>query len=194
MQRNTPRLGYADAVTYKPISETYQLPPEGFLPEDLRFDMKMELKERLDQKSVEQRIEELACDIAAFANTAGGVLLIGAHEHPQDSGKLHAYKLMTQSDAMAVCNVAKRALELCSPKPIIDPKVIASGEPMQVHWMCPRCHGTRAAVPHAEAGCGGPALRRLSRSRRSRPAGARPSRAALRAASGQRILGVDARL
>ena len=114
---------YALHVAYNPIRETWQLPLKGPLPEDLRFDMKMELKERTDKKSIEQRIEDLACDVAAFANTVGGVLLVGAYEDPP--GTLKDYVPMSSSDAHAVGDALKRALELCSPKPIAEAKPIA---------------------------------------------------------------------
>jgi predicted HTH transcriptional regulator len=116
------RSRYDRVVAYTPIVE--DLPEPGPLPEGLRFDMKMELKEQIDKKPIEQQVEDLACDVAAFANTAGGVLLIGAHEHPKDSGILHTYKPITQPDAMLVFEALKKASDLCSPKPIADARPI----------------------------------------------------------------------
>lgn len=103
-------------MAYTPIRETWQLPPEGqALPEDLRFDMKMLVK-RTDN-------EDLACDVAAFANTAGGVLLIGAHEEPP--GTLKTYVPMSSSDAHSMGDALRDALKLCSPQPIAEAKPLA---------------------------------------------------------------------
>jgi hypothetical protein len=92
-------------LTYKRIFETLQLPSLGPLPEDLRFDMKGMLK-----KDVETN---LANDVAAFANTLGGVILVGAHEQP--SGELRAWVPMTFADADGLGASLTKALDLCSP-------------------------------------------------------------------------------
>lgn len=103
---------------YQPIRETHQLPLPGPLPEDLRFDMKLRVGAALGSAA------DLATDVAAFANAAGGVLLIGANESPPSSGKLDAYVAMTYAEANAVGDKLKRALALCSPTPIAEAKPI----------------------------------------------------------------------
>jgi hypothetical protein len=104
-------------MAYNRIFDTSQLPRLGPLSEDLRFDMKMLLNKDIDEGN-------LACDVAAFANTAGGVLLVGAHEHPKDSGRLNAFVPVTFADAQSIGILLKKALDLCSPKPIAEAKPI----------------------------------------------------------------------
>ncbi|MBX3159194.1 MAG: ATP-binding protein [Deltaproteobacteria bacterium] len=106
------------AMSYRPFFETSQLPSPGPLAEDLRLDMKMMVAGQLENAA-------LASDIAAFANTAGGVLLVGAHEHPKDSGFLHAYVPLTHAEANDVGTQVKQALGLCSPRPIAEAKPVA---------------------------------------------------------------------
>jgi hypothetical protein len=104
-------------MAYKPLLEHSQLPSLGPVSEDLRFDMKMVLTNQVDDSA-------LACDVAAFANTSGGVLLIGAHEHPKDSGILSAYVPMSYAETREIADKLKRALRLCSPKPIVEAKPV----------------------------------------------------------------------
>ena len=106
-------------MAYRPLFESSQLPPTGPLGEDLRFDMKLQIAAKIGAN------EDLASDVAAFANTAGGVLLIGAHEHPPNSGNLHAYVSMNHADAHAIGDKLKQALSLCSPRPVAEAKPIA---------------------------------------------------------------------
>jgi hypothetical protein len=85
------------------MREPEELPKEGAkLGEDLRFDMKMTVLNRLlkqpgaDESNMSPSgVTELARDVAAFANTAGGVLLVGANELSRSPGVLHAYVPMT---------------------------------------------------------------------------------------------------
>lgn len=107
---------YGQLMTYTPIFDTRDLPSIGPLPEHLRFDMKMVLK-----KNVEAN---LANDVAAFANTAGGVILVGATEHPANSGNLSGYEPMAFADANGLGESLKKALRLCSPRPIAEAKPI----------------------------------------------------------------------
>ncbi|MEO7733712.1 MAG: RNA-binding domain-containing protein [Kofleriaceae bacterium] len=104
-------------MAYTPILESWQLPHPGPLSENLRFDMKMTILKLVD-------ITALACDVAAFANTSGGVILIGANEHPKDSGNLSAYVPMSHADAHAVGDKLGEAIRLCSPKPVAEAKPI----------------------------------------------------------------------
>jgi hypothetical protein len=60
------------SMAYKPIHIASDLPPLGPVPEDLRFDMKMEVAQKLLASS--DPAADLANDVAAFANVAGGVL------------------------------------------------------------------------------------------------------------------------
>lgn len=105
-------------MAYRPLFETSQLPPIGPLGEDLRFDMKLKVAGQIGAEA------DLATDVAAFANTAGGVLLVGANEHPPNSGVLGAYVPMNHAAAQEIGERLKRALALCSPKPIAEAKPI----------------------------------------------------------------------
>lgn len=105
-------------MAYKPILDSSQLPPIGPLAEDLRFDMKLKVAGQIGAEA------DLATDVAAFANTAGGVLLVGANEHPPNSGILGAYVPMRYAAAQEIGERLKRALALCSPKPIAEAKPI----------------------------------------------------------------------
>ena len=105
-------------MAYRPIFDTSQLPKLGPLPEDLRFDMKMMLAKPIGESA-------LAGDVAAFANTVGGVLLIGAKEAPNGSGILSNYEPMPYSEAVSIGTILKNALRLCSPKPIAEAKPVA---------------------------------------------------------------------
>jgi hypothetical protein len=88
------------------------------VPEDLRFDMKMAVSNQIGDQG------DQACDMAAFANAMGGVLLVGAHEHPRNSGILHAYVPVDQAEAQQICESYEQALSLCSPRPVIDAKPV----------------------------------------------------------------------
>jgi len=63
-----------------------------------------------------------ANDIAAFANTSGGVLLVGASESPV--GVLSAYVAVDYATAQQVVDAYRRALLECSPHPVIDARPI----------------------------------------------------------------------
>lgn len=102
-------------MAYRPIYETAQRPAPGPLPEDLRFDMKMAVPQALLGRD---QPDALATDLAAFANAAGGVLLVGAKENPP--GVLEQYVTVDHATAMQVVEAYQRATKLCSPKPVFD--------------------------------------------------------------------------
>ncbi len=104
-------------VAYQPITEANQLPPAGQLfPENLRFDIKG-LPPGLIV-ATDERLEDMACDMAAFANAHGGVILAGAHEQPR--GTLHAYVDIDHARALEIVDLYQQARNLCSPKPVVD--------------------------------------------------------------------------
>jgi len=104
-------------MTYKPITVAAELPPAGQpFPENLHCDIKGQVPSPVLQGAAPV---DQACDIAAFANANGGVILVGAHENPR--GTLSAYVSMTQNEASKVVGVYQQARDLCSPRPIIDP-------------------------------------------------------------------------
>lgn len=103
-------------MVYEAITDGAQLPPVGPLAEGLRLDMKLLIRP--------EGVQDLACDVAAFANTQGGVLLVGAHEHPKDSGILSGYRPMSQVDANEIGAILRKALDLCSPRPIAEARPI----------------------------------------------------------------------
>jgi hypothetical protein len=87
----------------------------------------------LDMKSFSDNIEtskqypdiEMAKDVAAFANSTGGVILIGAIEKIRHGGHLSGYSPISAKKAEEVRNNFSRAIETrCSPSPLIDIAII----------------------------------------------------------------------
>jgi hypothetical protein len=121
-------------VAYQAIREPAQLPEAGTqLGEDLRMDMKMTILKQL------RDVTDLACDVAAFANTAGGVLLVGAHEHPKDSGILNAYVPMTFAQTQVIATMLADALRQCSPVPIAEARPIQVKEDSDKYVLAINC-------------------------------------------------------
>ena len=101
---------------FQPITNSDHLPPVGANAENLGLDIKT-----VDKGDSFER----AKDVAAFANASGGVLLVGAAED-LERGTLATYVPMEQDQAKQVCEAFNRATrDLCSPKPVIDPVIIA---------------------------------------------------------------------
>jgi predicted HTH transcriptional regulator len=104
-------------LAYEPITRPEDLPPIGRLAEHLRLDFKGEQPEKVNQ----EHLEEMAKDIAAFANSSGGVIVVGAKE---GGGYLREYKGMRKDEARRVQKDYQRAVDLCSPRPVIDTRVL----------------------------------------------------------------------
>jgi hypothetical protein len=112
----TPDDGTISGVPFRPIETVDQLPAIGTHREELNLDFKATLK---DTKQA-----EIAKDVAAFANAAGGTLLIGATEDAA-TNTLGGWVPISSPDAhAAVTAVVEAVKERCSPSPVIDPKVI----------------------------------------------------------------------
>lgn len=100
----------------KRILEVADLPPEDFSREVLCLDVKGKHLERYSA-------QDLAEQVAAFANTLGGCILVGANE--QDGGT-YRYDPMAESQADAIRIRYEQATQnFCSPQPLLEPSVIA---------------------------------------------------------------------
>ncbi|TQF16117.1 ATP-binding protein [Myxococcus llanfairpwllgwyngyllgogerychwyrndrobwllllantysiliogogogochensis] len=101
---------------FKPILTATDLPPIGATREHYSLDMKavMDTSKRF----------EMAKDMAAFANSMGGTLLIGAVED-QATGTLAAYRPLSEFDAATTIKAySETVINRCFPAPFIDSKSI----------------------------------------------------------------------
>src|SRR5260221_8145127 len=97
------------------ITREDQLPHLGPIRETLHFDMKA-------IRGAGQLDKEMAKDVAAFANTEGGVVLVGAEEKER---ALVAYTPVLRDEAHAIVDSYLRAIRVhCSPSPVIDPRIL----------------------------------------------------------------------
>lgn len=98
-----------------PLIDPQELPEPGTSREGLCLD----LKATVDPKDG----FELAKDVAAFANSVGGTILVGAHEGA--SNTLGRYAPMTEDLAGTLRDAYNKAVGArCEPAPIIDPILI----------------------------------------------------------------------
>lgn len=103
-------------MAFSPITDPSHLPTVGTKGEDLSCDFKGTIKGALPG--------ELAKDVAAFANAAGGTIVIGAQEN-KTTNTLQAWVPMTLADASAdKKSIDAAILAHCSPLPTFDPQVI----------------------------------------------------------------------
>ncbi|MHB8879590.1 MAG: AlbA family DNA-binding domain-containing protein [Myxococcaceae bacterium] len=101
---------------------TEQLPPPGAKREDLRLDFKGAVNPG--------DAYELAKDVAALANCAGGVLLIGAYEGANNT--LGKYAPVPEAEAVQVRDAYNLAVrDRCAPPPVIDPVLV----PRDAGWL-----------------------------------------------------------
>jgi len=99
-----------------PVSTQNDLPPVGGGREQFDFDCKGDVDET--------DTFELARDVAAFANLAGGVILVGAVEDPA-RGVIRKYRPMAEERAHLIAGAySKSVAQRCSPAPLIDPTVL----------------------------------------------------------------------
>lgn len=128
-----------------PLTGPDNLPQEGAKHEDLRLDF----KRTVDTSDS----TELAKDIAAFANSSGGVILVGAAEGKNNT--LGKYQPMTQREAGEIKDAYALAVrDRCSPAPIHDAVLIPhdSGWLVAVNvWPFP---GQPVGVSRRESGRG----------------------------------------
>ena len=97
-----------------PLDRADQLPSLGVSREHLQIDFKA-------QVDVARQFE-MAKDVAAFANSAGGVLLVGAVE---EGNRLARYSPMPEERADAIRVGYSRAVaNRCSPVPLCQPNVL----------------------------------------------------------------------
>jgi hypothetical protein len=98
---------------YKPMTAPEHLPPK----ETGRETRSQDFKARVDDLRDHQ---ELAKDVAAFANAFGGVILVGACEDQKTRVVSH-YKVMTASEAEELKRAFEMAVRnLCLPQPVVD--------------------------------------------------------------------------
>jgi Putative DNA-binding domain len=98
----------------KTILRQSDLPPMGTAVETASLEFKGRIPEPLEESDV----RELAKDVAALANSAGGTIVVGAFEN---GGRLGVYKPMDRQRAGHVKDAYERALrDLCSPAPVIN--------------------------------------------------------------------------
>jgi hypothetical protein len=99
-------------VTYTRIEVAVDLPPEGPLNDRAREKSDLDFKTYADPR----QIWEHAKDVAAFANSLGGVLVIGADDK---TGQL-VYPGVHGQTVKDVQAIYEGAAQLCSPSPIVD--------------------------------------------------------------------------
>ena len=105
---------------FRPITTTADLPIEGDQAERYTLDIKKEILPPFDSF-------ELAKDVAAFANVAGGIILVGAAEDRR-RGTVGRYFPMSVSDAKALRDAFSEAVrDRCSPVPVVNPEIVARG-------------------------------------------------------------------
>lgn len=133
-----------------PLSRPEQLPPLGTSRERLAMDFKREVNPA--------KHFEMAKDVAAFANSAGGVILVGAEE---EENRLARYSPMAEARADLVRAAYSQAVTTrCSPVPICEAAVvlIPGGALVAVSvWAFPaQAVGVRLNGDKAVEGHGGP--------------------------------------
>jgi hypothetical protein len=99
-------------VTYNRIESAEELPPEGPFSCDTREKGDLDFKGYADPKT----LWEHAKDIAAFANSLGGVVLIGAVEKDD----FLEYSGLKRQSVATVKKLYEDAAQSCSPAPVVD--------------------------------------------------------------------------
>ncbi len=104
-------------MAYKPILSSADLPHAGDKTEDLNFDIKS------SQEKATQH--ERAKDVAAFANAAGGVILLGANENKATNTLTGWNPYKQKSDAaLEQKNYTEAVKNLCFPLPSFDVQIL----------------------------------------------------------------------
>jgi hypothetical protein len=100
-----------------PVSSANDLPPVGGGREQFDFDCKGDVNEK--------DTFELAKDVAAFANLAGGVVLIGAHED-NARGVIARYSPLDEQRANLIAIAYSNSVaQRCSPAPVVNPTILS---------------------------------------------------------------------
>lgn len=108
---------------FKTITSESDLPTIGESHEDLNLDMKS-YSEQIETAKHYPEIE-MAKDVAAFSNSTGGVILVGAFEKNNHGGYLSHYTPISHKKAEEVKKSFNVAVEnRCSPSPLIDIAII----------------------------------------------------------------------
>jgi hypothetical protein len=106
-------------ATFQPILSNAELPSIGYKQETTDFDIKQDI--RLSPKPV---AFEMAKDVAAFANSNGGLILVGTSED-KSTNVLRQYEGHSQEHAQQVTDAFEMAVrDRCGPLPFIDPRVL----------------------------------------------------------------------
>lgn len=108
-----PLLRYGGAVTYQRIVSATDLPRPGQPTARAREKSDLDFKTFADKR----KMFEHAKDVAAFANTLGGVILVGADDQ---KGTLLTYPGLAGQTFAEVKAVYEDAARLCSPSPVVD--------------------------------------------------------------------------
>lgn len=108
------------------ITTVDALPIIDTVYETVTFDMKTVVSStRNEDGRMIYDYTELAKDIAAFANSIGGIILVGAQEEARGTGRLKAYRPIPEMEAKeirAAYNTAAR--DHCRPSPDIRPEIL----------------------------------------------------------------------
>jgi hypothetical protein len=105
---------------FRVIQHEGDLPAEGAGAERLSFDLKQTYGDPPDR-------EEMAKDMAAFANASGGVVLVGVVED-QRHGVVGRYFPLDRAAAQEVKRTLSEAVrDFCSPIPLVDVAVVFRG-------------------------------------------------------------------
>lgn len=99
-------------MAYRPLFECSDLPLEGPLSNEAREKQDLEFKAETDQGT----LFEHAKDIAGFANSLGGTIIVGASN--SDTVVLHGLRSQT---ARGVMDIYESAALQCSPSVPVDP-------------------------------------------------------------------------
>src|ERR1700690_2040103 len=111
---------YKPEMTYRPLTELHDLPPEEPLSNASREKQDLEFKSEADRATP----WEHAKDIAALANSLGGTIIVGASNKERVS--LHGLRRQTAQEVM---EIYESAAMMCSPVIPIDvvPITLSSG-------------------------------------------------------------------
>lgn len=103
------------------IQSPSDLPREGVAHEMARLEFKLQV----DPEEL-KRPTELAKDVAAFANSVGGTILIGAI---RDGERLAMYRPLGKGESSSAMKAFDRAVrDLCSPAPLVEMFEIERGD------------------------------------------------------------------
>jgi hypothetical protein len=132
---------------YRPLTTPNDLPKVNDAFETATLDMKEAIKPKATGTGKPKYdLFELAKDVAMFASSIGGTILVGAEEDGR-TGRLKAYHPMLTSDAKALADTFDDAVKArCHPSVMIDPSIIAQGTGVVLAVNVPPFPGQPVAV------------------------------------------------